>query len=171
MPTLYLVRHAEPVLTGVLLGRTDPELSPKGHGDAQSIQLPPVRVIYTSQLKRAQATADLIAARTCIVVMPDLNEISYGDWDGLTWAEIEARDPEVAARKLHTWTGVTPPGGEAWAGFDARIAAAANRIRNGPFPAAVVGHTAANALLAAKLTGVDPFQFRQNYCEVRDLVI
>jgi len=165
MPTLYLVRHAEPELTGVLLGATDTPLSEAGKRQAAAIALPDVAVIYTSELRRARETAAAIGGAP-LVIDADLNEIGYGEWDGLTWPHIEHRYPEAAKAKLACWTAVTPPGGEPWTHFEQRIARAMERIRSGPFPAALVAHIAVNAQIACRLTGSDPSQFMQEYAEV-----
>jgi probable phosphoglycerate mutase len=50
-----------------------------------------------------------------------LREIGYGQWEGSTLAEIEARDPELfAQRQLEKWT-VSPPGGESYVSVQARM--------------------------------------------------
>ncbi len=116
MPKLYLVRHAEPTLTGVLLGQCDPPAKPC------KLELPEGKV-YTSALRRARETAEGI-------VIPELNEISYGEWDGLTWTEIEQRWPDLSRQKLKNWTAITPPGGELWQAFKSRVQAAYQRITN-----------------------------------------
>jgi broad specificity phosphatase PhoE len=92
--------------------------------------------------------------------MDDLREITYGAWDGWTWAEIEAADPELAARKLRDWRGITPLGGESWLDFAARVTRAFERIKTGPRPAAIVAHAAVNQVL----TGID-----QAYGDVHEL--
>ena len=104
-------------------------------------------MVYSSPLRRALETAQSIAHGAPIEVLDDLREISHGDWDGLTWSEIEARDPDLAARKLADWRGVTAPHGEPWQEFAARVALAFERIRAGPRPAAIVAHAAVNQLL------------------------
>jgi broad specificity phosphatase PhoE len=165
MSKLYLIRHAEPELTGVLLGSCDPPLSEAGKRDARAIYLPEVVVIYTSALRRARETAHAIA--TCpAVVDPDLNEISYGAWDGLSWSSIVRQFPAEADAKLANWTAVTPPGGEDWVRFVQRVARAERRIRAGLFPAAVVAHVTVNAVLAHILSGTEPSDFTQEYGEV-----
>ena len=165
MSTLYIVRHAEPAITGVLLGRSDPPLSEAGKRDAARIATPGVAVIYTSGLRRAHDTAVLIG-NVPIVVDVELNEISYGEWDGLTWAEIEQKYPEQAQAKLASWQSVTPPGGEEWPHFEQRVARALARIRRGAFPAAVVAHVTVNAAISLLLTGHAVTDFNQAYCEV-----
>jgi len=150
MPQLFLVRHAEPALTGRLLGQCDPPLSEQGSAHASTL-LPDARlaIVYTSPLRRARETAERIARGARIEVVDDLREITFGPWDGLTWAEIESADPEFAARKLRDWRGVTVPGGEAWSDFARRVTIAFERIQSGPRPAAVVAHAAVHNVLAA----------------------
>ena len=163
VPTLYVVRHGEPALKGVLLGRLDPSLSETGRLQMLAIKLT-VAVVYTSPLRRARQSAELLGAP--ILVLPELAEIDAGDWDGRTWAEIEASDPELAKRKVADWTGVTPPGGEEWHDFTRRVDVALELIRQGRFPAAVVGHLAVNAWIMHRIQGGPPLSFEQHYGQV-----
>jgi broad specificity phosphatase PhoE len=148
MPGLFLVRHAEPAITGVMLGWLDPGLSERGREQA-AVLLPGVRWerVYSSSLRRARETAEMIARGAPVEVLEDLREISHGDWNGLTWAQVEARDPELAARKLADWRGVTAPNAEPWPEFAARVLRAMEGIRRGPRPAAIVAHAAVNQLI------------------------
>jgi alpha-ribazole phosphatase len=148
MPSLFLVRHAEPAVTGALLGALDPPLSAAGRAQAATL-LNDVNLamVYSSPLRRALETAQLMARDSPIEILNDLREISHGDWDGLTWSEIEARDPELATRKLADWRGVAAPRGEPWNQFAARVKLAFDHIRLGPRPAAIVAHAAVNQLL------------------------
>ncbi len=46
---------------------------------------------------------------------PRLQEVRFGDWEGLTWPEVEARDPNgLAARRADKWD-FAPSGGESYA--------------------------------------------------------
>ena len=167
MPKLYVVRHAEPTITGRLLGRTDPPLSAAGLERARR-KLGPLQVemVYTSPLRRAKETAAVIPAPQR--VLDDLAEIGLGEWDGLTWIEVEARYPELARRKSENWFGVTPPGGEAWPEFEQRVNRALDEIFDGPLPAAVVTHVAVNAVLARELGSADIASFKQELCEIKE---
>lgn len=168
MAKLYLVRHAEPEITGVLLGRLDPGLTEAGRERARNgLSGLSVAVAYSSPLRRARETADIIPAQERIV-LDDLAELGLGEWDGLAWDQIERTYPELARRKLADWLGVTPPGGEPWGALEIRIGRALQRIASGPFPAAVVGHVAVNAEIARRLAGVDPVSFNQAYCEISE---
>jgi broad specificity phosphatase PhoE len=168
------VRHAEPETTGLLLGRSDPGLSEAGRAQAATLLASlNVAAIYSSPLRRARETAQLAIESgasqhcRCVIVLDDLTEITYGDWDGLAWPEIECRWPDLAARKLADWPRVTPPGGESWQLFTERVHRALERIRLGPFPAMVVAHSTVNSVLHHDLVGGDPFTFLQHCGEIR----
>ncbi len=149
MSGLYLVRHAQPAITGVMLGALDPGLSESGRAHAATVlQNTSLAIVYSSPQRRAVETAEIIARGTPVEIVADLREISHGDWNGLTWKEIEARDPELAARKLRDWRGVTAPNGEAFDAFSERVLRAFEHIRRGPRPAAIVGHAAVNKVIA-----------------------
>lgn len=123
----WLIRHGRSVADGGFLGRSDPALSDEGRNEARELarRLAAQRVdlILTSPLLRAIETAEVVARHLRLAPIADdrLVEISYGDWDGLRWAEIERLDPDLARRKLDDWWGVTPPAGEPAAEFLARL--------------------------------------------------
>lgn len=78
-----------------------------------------------------------------------LREMSWGDWDGLTGPEIEARWPgEMAARRLDRWT-YEPPGGENYIMAAARAQAALDDIvaLAAEWPVAVFAHGAIGRVL------------------------
>ncbi len=128
-----------------------------------------VATVYSSPLSRCRQTASFAPAP--VVVLPELIEISLGEWDGRRWSEIEEANEAMAHAKLDDWLGVTPPGGEPWPDFAARVRSALAVIRAGPLPAAVVGHLAVNAVIAAELSHVDPTTFNQRYAEVLEFEI
>ena len=106
--------------------------------------------IVASPLRRAVQTAQAVADNTDIEIEIDtrLKEISYGTWDGLSWGEIERKDPVTARRKLEDWKNVTPGGGEEFFTFYRRVTGVWRDIVN---PVAgvsvVVAHRGVNAIL------------------------
>lgn len=97
MITLYLVRHGQTIWnsTGKYQGRTDVALSDKGISQAKktvnrflSVHLDGV---IASPLKRAADTARGIAETHGLPLETDsrLMELSFGDWEGKTYEEIE----------------------------------------------------------------------------------
>jgi alpha-ribazole phosphatase len=161
MARIYLVRHGEPALTGVLLGQADPPLSAAGRVQSAALRLPDAPV-YASPLRRALETARIGGTGSQPAIETGITEITYGEWDALPWATIEARWPEIARAKLANWFGVTPPGGESWECFRERVRAALDRVSK---PAIIVAHEAVNSVIA----GGDPLTFRQSYCEVIEI--
>ncbi len=94
MPALYVIRHGEPVVTGVLTGQSDPALSAEGHRQAALLKVP-AGIVYSSPLRRAFETALFLDPHP--IVLPELAEVSYGVWDGLEWSSIEREWPELSA--------------------------------------------------------------------------
>ncbi len=71
-----------------------------------------------SPLLRARQTMEIV--REAMGLPPEgyrtddrLKEISFGAWNGLTWAEVEARDPVNFARRTADRWNEAPPGGQA----------------------------------------------------------
>ena len=172
MPKLYLVRHGEPESAGLLLGRHDPGLSTAGRLRARQA-LGGLRgaVIYCSPLRRATQTAEALPAGIPRRVLVSLSEIDFGAWNGLSWDQIEKRDPELSRRKQRHWFGIAPPGGETWQLVLERAAAALAEMRQGRFPAIAVAHLGIGSALAHLLAGVDPYSFQMEYCEIREYEI
>jgi alpha-ribazole phosphatase len=166
MATLYLIRHAEPDVTGVLLGQMDPPLSTVGRARAAAT-LSGIRVetVWTSPLCRARDTAAFIHTNS-LTAISELQEIDQGEWTGRRWAEIEVMWPDLAVLKSSDWLGISAPGGETWAGFLTRVEGAWRTVRAGPTPAAVVAHQGVNAALLYLIKGSDPLGFTQQYGEV-----
>ncbi len=87
-----------------------------------------VDAILTSPLQRTLDTASVVAKALGIeaVVEDDVRECAFGDWDGLTLAEVRERWPA----ELDAWLAsfeVAPPGGEAVVDVQQRVEAALGR--------------------------------------------
>jgi probable phosphoglycerate mutase len=106
--TILLARHGETDwnLEGRFQGHADPPLNATGRAQAAELgaELMAVELaaVYTSPLRRALETAQLVAAEHGLEPIPldALREVDVGSWQGLTRAEIEARFPEQFARWL-----------------------------------------------------------------------
>jgi broad specificity phosphatase PhoE len=93
--TLLLVRHGETDWNaeGRLQGHTDRPLNDYGRRQAKELADrlagEGADAIYTSDLVRAKATAEIIGDRLglTIIVDPDLREKDWGTWEGLTGDE------------------------------------------------------------------------------------
>lgn len=86
-------------------------------------------MIVSSPLARARRTAEAVADATgaAMLVDDDLAETDFGDWEGLTFAEVMARWPAT----MTAWTtsaDTAPPGGESLASAARRALAALDRL-------------------------------------------
>jgi len=99
--TILLARHGETDWNrdGRFQGWADPPLNELGREQAQSLadrlRETPFDAVYTSDLRRARETAEIVAAPHGVPVASDtaLREIDVGSWSGLTRAQIEERFP------------------------------------------------------------------------------
>ena len=104
----YLVRHGETEwnLGGRIHGHADVRLNDQGrrqmHALAGRLAGCRLATVYASDLSRAIESAQVIVQDSGIPIEanPDLREFSYGEWEGLTAQEAEARDPQDYARRM-----------------------------------------------------------------------
>ncbi len=95
---LFLVRHGDTEWTrsGRHTGRTDLPLLPDGEEQArhvgEALRGIQFAAVFSSDLGRAHRTAEL-AGMTDIRVTPLLREFDYGEYEGITSAEIDRRRP------------------------------------------------------------------------------
>ncbi len=96
---MYLIRHGQTEwsLAGQHTGQTDLPLTEEG--ELQASQLAPLlskiefSAIFTSPLQRARRTCELAGLSSRALIDSDLIEWKYGDYEGLTSAEILKEDP------------------------------------------------------------------------------
>jgi probable phosphoglycerate mutase len=153
--TLRLLRHGETPHTiekrfsGT---RFDPPLSERGQGQARAAaahiaSLGGTDVIVASPLTRArqtaQAVADLLGLE--VGIDEDLRECDFGDWDGLTFAEAQAKAGPALSKWMAT-PEIAPPGGESLLQVAARVAEAQNRILR--------AHVGKNVLIVAHVGSI-----------------
>ena len=141
-PTVFYLRHGETDwnVAGRLQGRRDVPLNERGRAQAAHCggilrdlfardgRDPETLDYVSSPLGRATETMAL--ARAAIGLAPDgyrteeqLAEISFGDWEGCTIAQLHTRDPQgIAAREHDKWRFV-PPNGESYEMMTARMRA------------------------------------------------
>lgn len=120
MICFYFVRHGQTVwnLNGKYQGSTDVPLSETGVRQAELAARwfdgKTFDAIYTSPLDRAKKTAEALAVRHAMtpIVMPEFQEICFGEWEGLTYDEIEARWPGAVESLYRTPDTLRIEGGE-----------------------------------------------------------
>ncbi len=133
----YLVRHGATAWNseGRVQGHTDTPLGEEGHRQAERIaaRLKPVpfAAAYSSDLQRTVETAQAIlrGRDLSLETLVELREANHGEWDGLTYQEVQARYPERFAQFMRMEDDVSAPGGESAAQVLARVAVARDRLK------------------------------------------
>lgn len=133
---LYLVRHGETAGESSIrfYGATDIPLSDTGRRQmelaGEALRGIPFRTAVMSPLSRSREGAELVlkgsGARQMVV--EDFREIHFGEWEGLTAAEIEERFPELHRIWKVEGRLTAFPGGDSREEFFRRIAEAASRV-------------------------------------------
>jgi len=139
-PVIYHVRHGQTDwnVQSRLQGRRDIPLN--AHGRQQAMRSGEILRdllarhgrtatdcdYIASPLGRARETMELVRSRLELAPQPypiemALTEISFGDWEGMTFEELETREPGAfAAREADNWW-FLPPGGENYAEVAHRV--------------------------------------------------
>ena len=169
---LVLVRHGETELTAQrrYSGRHDVPLSAQGIAQAEATAarvaaLGSAVVVVSSPLSRCVSTAEAISARVGSAPVerePDLIECDFGEWEGLTFAEVRERWPDVLDRWLAS-ASVPAPGGESLEAVGTRVGALVPRLleRYGGATVVVVSHvTPIKMILRDALDAGDAFLYR-----------
>lgn len=162
---LVVLRHGQTAWNAGLRiqGQLDSPLSETGRWQAEraahALADAGIVHIYSSDLQRAHDTA-LPLARVSgagITLQPGLRERGFGVFEGLTYAEVEARWPEDAQRWRQRAPGFAPGGGETLEAFYARCVdcAAACAARHPGQTVALVAHGGVLDCLYRAATGAD----------------
>lgn len=151
---VFVVRHGETEWSrsGQHTGVTDIPLLENGREDAR--RLGPVlarekfALVLTSPLRRARETSELAGFGDVAEVEPDLHEWRYGDYEGLTSAEIEPRAPGWSIFRDGA------PGGETPDAVGARVDRVIARIRKVPGDVLLFAHGHVLRALTARWLGL-----------------
>jgi broad specificity phosphatase PhoE len=139
-PAIYYIRHGltDWNVAQRLQGRHDVPLNAAGCAQAACCAATlqdlfrregraPERFDYVSSpLVRARQTMEIVRATLGLepvgyAIEGQLAEIAFGEWEGLTYAQVMDRDKHViAARETDKW-GFAPPGGESYAQVAVRV--------------------------------------------------
>jgi broad specificity phosphatase PhoE len=153
---LQLARHGETEwsVSGRHTSRTDLPLTANGRQLAQRLapRLSERRfaLVLTSPLRRAVETCKLAGLEEQAQVQDDLREWDYGDYEGLTTAEIHGRRPGWSL-----WRDGCP-NGETSADVGARAERVIGEIRTADADAVAFGHGHMLRVLAARWLGLPP---------------
>ncbi len=176
MPTrVYLIRHAETTATEEdrFAGSLDLPLSADGRAHASQLALRlsgfELRAVYTSPMRRAMETAQLIASPHSldVIAMAELRELDHGHWEGMKRAEVEVRFPDEYAEYERDPLNFQARGGEpARAVVERAVPALRQIVRQHPAQEiAVISHKATNRLLIGYFLGIDLRGYRDKLAQ------
>jgi len=155
-PQIWLARHGETEWSRTKrhTGRTDIELTEKGREEARGLRGPlaghDFARVLTSPLKRAAETCELAGLGDGAEHSDALMEWDYGDYEGLTTAEIRERRPEWVL-----WRDGCPEG-ESAAEVAARLDPLVSELRESDADTALFAHGHVLRVLAARWLGLGP---------------
>ncbi len=135
---IILIRHGETAenLQGILQGHLDTVLNANGIAQAEAAarrlkREAPFQALYSSDLKRAAMTAEIIAGylRLPVNLNPRLREWHLGEYEGRNWKELEEHaKPVMEAFRHEPRQEIKISGGETRAEFQLRVEAVLNHI-------------------------------------------
>jgi broad specificity phosphatase PhoE len=166
MDTLLFIRHAETDLAGRFCGHSNPPVNQRGLRQIEellkALRNESIDSVYASDLSRSLITADAIGRAFGLlpVVLPGLREIDFGQWEGLNWKEIEARDRAYAQQWAEDYPNLPAPGGEPFATFRSRVLTHINLLLavSAERCGAVVTHAGVMRVVLRSLCGLDEQQ-------------
>ena len=168
MIEIILVRHGETEwnVTNIFRGRIDIELNQTGMKQAELLAeyLSDTKVdaIYSSPLKRALQTAEVIARyhRLNVEIVPPLIDFDFGRWQGLSRREVKDKYKELYAEWLENPHQVQIPDGEKLDDVRKRaFGVVESIIAKHEGTAILVSHRVVNKVLICALLGLDDSHF------------
>jgi len=174
---LYLIRHGQ--INGYekfpVYGHTDVDMTKTGNLQmekmAERLSLTEIKAIYSSDLERSNKGALQIARYHDVPIysLPELREMCFGDWEGLTLSEIRNRFPgEMQKRQADLLHYNVPGEGESIKQFSERISNCFERIlgeqKDNDF--VIVAHGGVNRVILCNALGLDLvkiFNLQQDY--------
>lgn len=135
---LYLIRHCQTDwnLSHKIQGMQDIPLNETGRQQArliaEAMKDHPINQVFTSKLARAKETASILAnsQNVPLYLAEGLEEISYGEWEGMPMKEIQKQFPERFAQWWNDPVNEAPPGGETQMDVLRRTAGAIEAIKS-----------------------------------------
>ena len=129
MARLFLVRHGQTAwnLEGRIQGHTDIPLNELGRSQIYRLSVAlasvPFAAAYSSDLSRCSEAARTILGErdSPLHLMSNLREQFYGEWEGLTYGQIEVQYPSLFDRLMTGDSTFAPPDGESVNGVIQRV--------------------------------------------------
>ena len=135
---LFLVRHGQTDwnIKGKIQGSCDIELNDTGIKQAEELSNKVLEnkykfsKIYSSPQRRAVKTAEILSKATNVEYIPikGLEEINFGEWEGLTWPEVKEKYPTEYEEWYKNRRYTKPPKGESYQDMLLRVLTSMHKI-------------------------------------------
>jgi broad specificity phosphatase PhoE len=178
MTEIILVRHGETEwnVDEIFRGRIDIELNETGIRQAELLAecLSKIKIeaIYSSPLKRAMKTAEIISGyhKLDVDIATGLIDFNFGKWQGLSHQEVKDKYKELYAAWTNHPEQVKTPGGESLDDVRKRATGVVgNIIERYKGTVVLVSHRVVNKVLICALLGLDNSRFwniKQETCGI-----
>ncbi|HJM42957.1 MAG: histidine phosphatase family protein [Nitrospinota bacterium] len=181
---IFIIRHGEVENydRGIFNGQIDVDITPRGVGHMERAAefLAPagerggtgVRRLYSSDLLRTVRGAAIISERLGLnekaEAVPGIREIHLGEWQGLSFEEVDDRFPGMRETRHADIVNYRIPGSETVAELSARVVPAVEEIagRHRGESVAIVAHAGPNRMVLCHALGVPLkhiFHIQQDY--------
>lgn len=168
---LYMLRHGETAWNTErrMQGSKNSDLTPRGRLQALAMgrtlkaelkREPGPTIFLRSPLGRTRETSEIVGRELGIASSEwredmRLAELSYGSWEGFSWAEIEIDHPTALADWRADPHGYCPPGGETHIDLRRRCEAVLTEIATAGVRTVVVSHGVSGAVVRGLNLGLD----------------
>jgi broad specificity phosphatase PhoE len=168
---LYMLRHGETAWNTErrMQGSKNSDLTPRGRVQALAMgrtlkaeleREPGPTIFLRSPLGRTRETSEIVGRELGIASAEwrediRLAELSYGTWEGFSWAEIEIDHPTALADWRADPHGYCPPGGETHIDLRRRCEAVLTEIATSGTRTVVVSHGVSGAVVRGLNLGLD----------------
>ena len=173
---ILLFRHGETANSKEVCfnGHYDVGLSERGQKQflnwADILKKENLKAIYSSDLQRTRNSAQCIANKHGLepITFPELRELSFGTWEGMSFTEVEATYPGEIEERMHCVATFKADGGETYPELQERVIPKYEEIvaRHSNDQIVMVCHGGVNRVILGHLLGIPIariFRIHQDY--------
>jgi alpha-ribazole phosphatase len=173
---IYLIRHGETANAGQVCfnGHFDVDVSPQGRKQFQSISDSlkgfSIKTIYSSDLKRTRICAEIVSAPHGLkpIAFPELRELSFGEWEGMSVDEVNRKYPNQLNDRLKNIEIFSVEGGETFRQLQERVIPKFEKIvaAHPSGNIVIVAHGGVNRIILGHVLGIpmaNIFRIQQDY--------
>jgi len=173
---VYLIRHGETANAGQVCfnGHFDVDVSSTGKEQFRSISESlkdlSIHSVYSSDLKRTRICAEIVSEPHGLkpITFPELRELSFGEWEGLSVQEVNQKYPGQLDSQFKNIETFSVKGGETFLQLQQRVIPKFEEIVAGHSDETIVilAHGGVNRIILSHLLGIpmaNVFRLQQEY--------